>query len=902
MGTDDEKGSVLFRGYRSLGNVCNDIPLIVRYVKRRRETLIVTVVGRVFHTYGGSKLRLLTVSKIHPENITATSADSFLVFAAAGKEIYAWRRGTELKHVYKGHHNYPVHLLLPFGPHLISIDKQSNLRIWDIKAEKCETEVEFPHDTFAISSLLHPATYVNKVLFGSSQGSLQLWNIRTLKRIYKFKGWNSPVLCLEQAPAVDVVAVGLESGEIYVHNLKFDETVVKFNQEWGSVTGLAFRTDGHPILTSCSNLGHIALWDLEKRSLSSVMRDAHPNHPITGLKTFQGEPLLLTSSPDNSLKQWIFDMTDGGGRLLRISEGHAKPPIKIRFYGAQGKTIISSSQDSSLRSFSTETDVLNRNFGVASYSRKIAKKHKKNENPVRMKPIIDFTTEITREKEWDNIACVHRSTNIVSTWSFNNAKMNEKKLLHPRFLEDADLRSTKATSLCLSVCGNFVLIGYESGHVDRFNLQSALHRGGIKAYEKQRVRSLVTDGLNQRLITASDEGELKFWSFKNFKFVSKKSLFNDISVMELQRDSNLLVCALEDFSIVIIDIITKELVRRFEDIHTNQITDISLSSDSRMLVSSSLDGSIKVADIPTGNIIDHFLTPTPAVSLAFSPKGTFLVTAHVDDLGLYLWSNVSLYKHVNIQPLSKDFKPRVISLPSMMESSNLVIENQKEDEEMMEVDLDIEFESPSQINQNLITLANLPSSRWQNLLSLRLIKERNKPSKGEIEKPVEAPFFLPTVSGLTTTFDLSSKINTDNEKNTEPSVSIVDYTEFGEKLINEIKDEGLIKLVDDLTTKGPSAIDIEITSLAPEGGGSIQLMVQFLKMIIAALKTNRNFESIQAYLGLFLKLHSDTIMEKEELYNMLEEIMSLQNSKWKNLRKNLEGNLTLIDFYKSSFC
>ncbi|CAB4068911.1 UTP21 [Lepeophtheirus salmonis] len=272
-------------------------------------------------------------------------------------------------------------------------------------------------------------------------------------------------------------------------------------------------------------------------------------------------------------------------------------------------------------------------------------------------------------------------------------------------------------------------------------------------------------------------------------------------------------------------------------------------------------------------------------------------TAHVDDLGLYLWSNVSLYKHVNIQPLSKDFKPRVISLPSMMESSNLVIENQKEDEEMMEVDLDVEFESPSQINQNLITLANLPSSRWQNLLSLRLIKERNKPSKGEIEKPVEAPFFLPTVSGLTTTFDLSSKINTDNEKNTEPSVSIVDYTEFGEKLINEIKDEGLIKLVDDLTTKGPSAIDIEITSLAPvilyknklfmyvcnnfffihlEGGGSIQLMVQFLKMIIAALKTNRNFESIQAYLGLFLKLHSDTIMEKEELYNMLEEIMSLQ--------------------------
>ena len=33
-------------------------------------------------------------------------------------------------------------------------------------------------------------------------------------------GWGSPVSCLEQAPAIDVVAVGLRSGDIYLHNLK----------------------------------------------------------------------------------------------------------------------------------------------------------------------------------------------------------------------------------------------------------------------------------------------------------------------------------------------------------------------------------------------------------------------------------------------------------------------------------------------------------------------------------------------------------------------------------------------------------------------------------------------------------------------------------------------------------
>jgi hypothetical protein len=38
--------------------------------------------------------------------------------------------------------------------------------------------------------------------------------------------------------------------------------------------------------------------------------------------------------------------------------------------------------------FSTITDLLNKSFGVASYNRKLAKKHKQIDNPVKMEPII----------------------------------------------------------------------------------------------------------------------------------------------------------------------------------------------------------------------------------------------------------------------------------------------------------------------------------------------------------------------------------------------------------------------------------------------------------------------------------------------------------------------------------
>ena len=50
-----------------------------------------------------------------------------------------------------------------------------------------------------------------------------------------------------------------------------------------------------------SPAGHIALWDLEEKKLQSQIRDAH-NGGISGLQCLPSEPLMVTSSPDNSLK------------------------------------------------------------------------------------------------------------------------------------------------------------------------------------------------------------------------------------------------------------------------------------------------------------------------------------------------------------------------------------------------------------------------------------------------------------------------------------------------------------------------------------------------------------------------------------------------------------------------
>lgn len=58
--------------------------------------------------------------------------------------------------------------------------------------------INFPIETFEITAMLHPVSYLNKILLGSKQGSMQLWNLKTSQLVYSFKSFNSPITVLKQ--------------------------------------------------------------------------------------------------------------------------------------------------------------------------------------------------------------------------------------------------------------------------------------------------------------------------------------------------------------------------------------------------------------------------------------------------------------------------------------------------------------------------------------------------------------------------------------------------------------------------------------------------------------------------------------------------------------------------------
>ncbi|CAK6984080.1 WD repeat-containing protein 36, partial [Scomber scombrus] len=188
-----------------------------------------------------NRLGIVSVSNSLPDDITCVAADRMLVFAAAGRQISAFARNKEVVMRYHGH-KQEVRLLLPLGDQLISADSGGDVIVWDVQGGDVYLQLHFDPATFDPSAMMHPSTYLNKVLLGSSQGALQLWNIKTSKLLFTFPGWSAGVTALQQSPAVDVVGVGTATGRIIIHNIRLDETMMTFTQEWGPISSLAFRT------------------------------------------------------------------------------------------------------------------------------------------------------------------------------------------------------------------------------------------------------------------------------------------------------------------------------------------------------------------------------------------------------------------------------------------------------------------------------------------------------------------------------------------------------------------------------------------------------------------------------------------------------------------------------------
>lgn len=942
------KPSKIFSPFRSIGNVTNSVPFSITSLGQ--TFVITTCVGNFFQIYDASSLHLLFVSSPKtPSPITAIYSHFHYVFAAWNSTIGIFKRGKleatiELDSSVAS--TGPIKSISLFGEHLCAATETAVSVIKvnpKTPSENPEhyTIINIPKSFGKIKQIVHPHTYLNKIAI-VVDSSILLYNVRTGRLLFSSEPTPSPVTCIEPSPVLDVIAIGTASGEIQLYHLKQGRVLFTLNAG-ARITSLSFRTDGTPLLGAGTATGDLLFYHLDTKKRIHILRSAHreENGGVSTIHFFNGQPIFLTNGGDNKLCEYVFDPSVIKGnddqakasvasisapRLLRSRGGHSLPPSFISFTDDEAHFILSASRDQSLWSFSLRKDAQSYEF---------SQKEKRIVNGKvrggilgsmthKLPEITSLSYEKNKQGRWDNILTAHKDRTYAQTWD------GKRGIIGPNHLATSDGGIVKTTYV--SSCGNFAVIGSSLGGVAVYNLQSGLIRKQFVGHT-QAITGTTMDSLNTVLITASLDGYLKFYDFHKNALVHKMNLGSSATSILLHQGSDLLAVSLDNLSIVVVDIRTRKVVRELWG-HTNRITSFDFSPDGRWIISASLDATIRTWDLPTGGCIDVVKVESNNIvtCLKMSPNGDWLATAHVQGVGVNMWTNRAQFKNVNARIITEEDEERdgieTIEMPNVAgEGGANIIEgalDTKEDDNDSE-NLGI-YNTVDQLSDDLVTLSMLPKSKFNTLTHLEAIKKRNKP-KQPAKKPEKMPFFL----GLPTS-ETDRKGTLTNGKLPGNTPSLATDASFGESaaVTEDANDNGAIYLrkdeklefeseftrllrlaseqvdsvsmldssndEEDKTTQNndavsqfisylkslsPSSTDLELRSL--RSYAPLTEIISFIKTLTASLRRHRDYELVQAWMAMLLRIHSDVILAHSQKKDKKKSASSEEGSNSNNL-------------------
>ncbi|KAI9744757.1 MAG: hypothetical protein M1818_001682 [Claussenomyces sp. TS43310] len=766
------------------------------------------------------------------------------------------------------------------------------------------------------------------------------------------------ITAIQPSPALSLMAIAYSEGYIVIHDIRTDREKLRLHSDT-TISSISFRTDGQGagedgrrdgvMATSGPTTGDITFWDLNKGGrVMGVLRGAHNPPAVTDsivgggvnkVEFLAGQPVIISSGLDNCLKSWIFDETPYSPipRILHSRSGHAAPVTRLQFLPAEadgadtgGKWLLSAGKDRSLWGWSLRRDgqstelsqgnirkkakklgilanaslvnepsasledlkapeitciasCLNRDGGMNAFAGTGPVWQKGNQ---RHQKAIDATQSGTTG--WESVVTGHRGDHFARTWFWGRKRAGRWAL------ETGD--GAHVSSVAISPCGTFALVGSHAGGIDSFNLQSGMHRqrfparltpaqarklkidqlergnnpsqgqaNGSKRFQAglgrhtEEVTGLVVDSLNKYVISCSLDGMVKFWDFATGSLVDELNWFpmTRITNIKYHAPSDLIALTCDDHSIRVVDIVTKKTIRELWGCEGN-ITDFSFSNDGRWIIAASKDCVIRIWDLPTGHLIDAIRTAKPCTALAFSSTGEFLATACGDSIGVDVWTNKTLFKHVPTRQISEKEIAEIEGPTVSGEGGHGLIDGAFGDDDEEPAD-SAPVQSADQLSDDMMTLSLVPKSRWQTLLHLDLIKQRNKPIEPP-KAPEKAPFFLPSLENPQALPSIGPEEQQDNAAERSRIMKMNSVTSEGNftvTLRNGRESLDYEPFIENLKTLSPSAADLEIRSLnAAEGSDEL---VAFVHALSSRLTQKRDYELVQAWMSVFLRLHNDSI-------------------------------------------
>lgn len=833
------QASKVFSPFRTLGIVTNSVPFSVTSLGQ--SFVVTTVVGRSFQVYDASSLHLLFVSQPQTESpIQCVHSHSHHTFAAWGSMLGLYKRARLVTKLDVP--NSEVILKIHVFGDFVCLATASEIYIykWDLKEDvQLYTTLKMPAALGKVVDLMHMPTYLNKIVV-ATENAVSLFNVKTGKLLYTFEDVPEGIAFVEPAPvALDVLAVVTRAGTISMFNLRTAKTVLAL-RIGEPVTSLSFRTDNPNMMGIGSTNGDLFFYDLTLRRRVHSVRGLH-SEPVSKLQFLAGQPIVISTAGDNSLVEMVFDPSLANSnsaistppRILRRRGGHSKNPTVLSFTDEESHFILSAGLDQDLWSFSLRKDSQSHLFSQRATSKKLKTMSKMGQELDKFPQIIDLAFQAAKQREWDNILTAHKGESFARTWNGKRGIVGAHHL--------ATLDKSFAKSVGISPCGNFAFVGSAKGSVAVYNIQSGLIRKRLLKAHSQEVTGVFCDATNSVIITSSLDGTVKFHDFHTERQLACLDLDAGVTALRYHANSGLVAAVVDSMAIIVIDIRTQKVVRQLWG-HGNRITTLDFTPDGRWIISAALDNTIRTWDIPTGGCIDAVRVSSPAVALRVSPTMEWLATAHVNGVGIQLWAMRSQFHTISTRHISESDVKDIVMPNSAGEGGVSIIDGAL-DEEESEIDIDLEhYDPPAQISTKLETYSHQPQVKFTTLVHLDAIRQRNK--------PVEAP-----KAPEKTSFFLGVPKEVEEEQMQEVELSGPTNGVHESDFTRMLRTGELEALVEHLAKLGPAATDLELRSL--DTRAPYDEVVAFMDAMTGELEHRRNFELVQAWVNMLLRIHGD---------------------------------------------
>ncbi|GAA28718.2 U3 small nucleolar RNA-associated protein 12, partial [Clonorchis sinensis] len=245
-----------------------------------------------------------------------------------------------------------------------------------------------------------------------------------------------------------------------------------------------------------------------------------------------------------------------------------------------------------------------------------------------------FTLARTEAKLWSR----HSSACLATlTWP----RAGAEHVLEDAPLEDNGSKQdfpTRASAMVLAPGDRHVVIGFESGHLLLFDVQSKSMRQSIPRAHEGAVRGLVLSGDKKMIFSGGSDKQIGFYNF-DLKISGNgiptlclvearqhQSVADQITCLGVTPNGRLIIAGLVNFHV---DVHFSDSLKRVHSLygHAGPVTSLDVSADSRLVITGSADKTVRLWELQFGNCQRRFTSHVePVTCVRFIPHTVLAVS------------------------------------------------------------------------------------------------------------------------------------------------------------------------------------------------------------------------------------------------------------------------------------